>query len=430
MVALLTDITSRTAAGLFGIFLFVATTMSVMRTVVIPRTLRSFISDTVQRVVVGAFISVSKLRRTYQGRDGVMSWAGPSTILLQLGTWLVLFLVSFGLLTYSVGGRDVGDSLRQSGSSLFTLGFAAIDRANITVIDFAAAATGPVVVALMIGFLPSIYSAYLDREVTVTMLTSLGGEPAWGPEVLARAHMSGRLAELPQMYAEWAQWAARTRTTHVTYQILVWVRSARMSRHYLVAILAVLDAAALQAALSTKVHRREAYDLLLQGSQMLAVLFAYQRQGRNFRTSLPFSGMVRGKVNPADVVNAPGWSRDALATEIAAYHDVAAALPREGLSVLMKGFRAPLQITRADFDHAVALLQKAKFPIDRDLDEAWEEFQQTRRRYEFPALELTYLVDATPAPWSGTRRVPTPTVWPALATEIRVTPQADEGAAS
>lgn len=427
---LLADITSRTAAGVAGIFLFVATTMSVMRTVVIPRTLRSLISDTVQRVVVGAFITVSKFRRTYQARDGVMSWAGPSTILFQLGTWLVLFLTSFGLLTYSVGGKDVGDSLRQSGSSLFTLGFASIDKANITIIDFVAAATGPVVVALMIGFLPSIYSAYLDREVTVTMLTSLGGEPAWGPEVLARAHMSGRLTELPQMYAEWAQWSARTRTTHVTYQILVWVRSARMSRHYLVAILAVLDAAALQTALSTKVHRREAYDLLLQGSQLLAALFAYQRQGRNFRASLPFGGLVRNRVNPADVVNAPGWSRSAQATEIAAYMDVTKALPAEGLAVLQEGLQAPLQITRAEFDHAVEVLRKAEFPIDRDIDEAWEEFQQTRRRYEFPALELTYLVDATPAPWSGTRRVPTPTIWPALATEIHVTPQADEGTAS
>ena len=225
MVALLTDITSRSAAALAGVFLFVATTMSLMRTVVIPRTLRSFISDTVQRVVVGIFIQISKARRNYPARDGVLSWAGPSTILLQLVTWLILYVIAFGLLIYGASGQSFGDSMRQAGSSLFTLGFATTDRANITVIDFAAAATGPVVVALMIGFLPSIYSAYLDREITVTMLTSLGGEPAWGPEVLARAHMSGRLGELPQMYTEWAQWSARTRTTHITYQILVWVRS-------------------------------------------------------------------------------------------------------------------------------------------------------------------------------------------------------------
>jgi hypothetical protein len=163
---------------------------------------------------------------------------------------------------------------------------------------------------------------------------------------------------------------------------------------------------------------------------MLSVLFAYQRQGRNFRSSLPFRGFVRQRVDPHDVTIAPSWSRDVMATEIAAYHDVASALPHLGLGVLKAGFEAPLQITRADFDFAVEILKKAEFPIDKDLDVAWAEFQQTRRRYEFPALELTYLVDATPAPWSGSRRLPTPTVWPTLATEVLVTPQEEEGAAS
>ncbi|MCX8528338.1 MAG: hypothetical protein ORN20_09410, partial [Candidatus Nanopelagicales bacterium] len=324
----------------------------------------------------------------------------------------------------------LGESLRQSGSSLFTLGFATIDKSNQTIIDFAAAATGPIIVALMIGFLPSIYSAYLDREVTLTMLTALGGEPAWGPEVLARAQLSGRIDELPDMYREWTLWSAHTRTTHITYQILVWVRSARLTRHYLVAILAVLDAAALQAALCSKVNRREIYDLLLQGSQLMPVLFAYQRQGRNFSVTLPHSAARRNRVKPADLANAPGWSQGAEATEIAAYHDVAAALPPAALAVLKAGFEQPLQLTRADFDHAVAMLKRANFPIDKDLDVAWLEFQQTRRRYEFPALELTYLVDATPAPWSGPRRVPTPTVWPMLASDVNVAREDVDGEAS
>jgi hypothetical protein len=430
MVALIADITSRTGAGLIGVFLFVATTMSVMRTVVIPRTLRSLISDTVQRAVVGAFIMVSKVRRTYRARDGVMAWAGPSTILLQLITWLVLYVISFGFIIYGFSGQGLGESLRQSGSSLFTLGFATIDKSNQTIIDFAAAATGPIIVALMIGFLPSIYSAYLDREVTLTMLTALGGEPAWGPEVLARAQLSGRIDELPDMYREWTLWSAHTHTTHITYQILVWVRSARLTRHYLVAILAVLDAAALQAALCSKVNRREIYDLLLQGSQLMTVLFAYQRQGRNFSVTLPHSAARRNRVKPADLANAPGWSQGAAATEIAAYHDVAAALPPAALAVLKAGFEQPLQLTRADFDHAVAMLKRANFPIDKDLDVAWLEFQQTRRRYEFPALELTYLVDATPAPWSGPRRVPTPTVWPMLASDVNVAREDVDGEAS
>lgn len=421
MLALLADLGSRTAAGIFGFALFIATTMSLMRTVVIPRTLKSVISDTVQRIVVGAFILLARVRRNYTARDGVMAWAGPTTILMQLITWLLLYLVSFGLLIYGVSGQGMGDCMRQAGSSLFTLGFATIDRANQTAIDFAAAATGPIVVALMIGFLPTIYSAYVDREVQVTMLATLAGEPSWGPEILARAQMSGRLDELPQTYRAWALWAAHTRTTHVTYQILVWVRSARLTRHYLVALLAVLDAAALQAALSTRASRRDAFDILLQGSQLLAALFVFQRQGRSLRSTLPFDPSRRRRVAASDFVNASGWAQDARATEIAAYHDIVGSLPSSGLVALKAGIEQPLAITRAEFDAAVDMLRRAQFPIDKDIDVAWAEFQQTRRRYEFPALELMYLVDATPAPWSGPRRVPTPTMWPMLAVDVDVT---------
>jgi hypothetical protein len=39
-------------------------------------------------------------------------------------------------------------------------------------------------------------------------------------------------------------------------------------------------------------------------------------------------------------------------------------------------------------------------------------------------------VDATPAPWSGPRRVPTPTVWPMLASDVNVAREDVDGEAS
>ena len=81
--------------------------------------------------------------------------------------------------------------MRQSGSSLLTLGFASVNTEDQTIIDFMAAATGPIVIAMLIGFLPTIYSTYLEREVDVTMLSATGGEPAWGPELLSRLAIGG-----------------------------------------------------------------------------------------------------------------------------------------------------------------------------------------------------------------------------------------------
>ena len=94
------DLVSRGAATVFGLFLFVATTVSLMRTVVIPRALRSSISDTVASAVIGIAMLLSRMRRTYRGRDAVLAWAGPSIIMLQLITWLVLYLFSYGFLLY------------------------------------------------------------------------------------------------------------------------------------------------------------------------------------------------------------------------------------------------------------------------------------------------------------------------------------------
>ena len=61
---LMTDILSRSAATLAGFLLVVATSISLMRTVVIPRALRSTISDLVSKGVVGTALGLSRLRRT------------------------------------------------------------------------------------------------------------------------------------------------------------------------------------------------------------------------------------------------------------------------------------------------------------------------------------------------------------------------------
>ncbi len=424
----MTDVLSRGAASVFGFLLVVATTISLMRTVVIPRALRSVISDSVARAVTGTFLTASRLRRGYPARDQVLAWAGPTIIMVQLLTWLFLYLVAYSLLIYGVSGQGFAEAVRQSGSSLFTLGFAAASNENQTIVDFIAAATGPIVIAMLIGFLPTIYATYLEREVDVTMLSAQAGEPAWGPELLSRASLSGNVGTLPTLFVDWSRWAARLRLTHVTYPVLVWVRSARAPRHYIVALIAVMDAAALQIALNRSLPRTQAFGLLLQGGQALEVLYVFLFRKRPWRDRLPFIGSFasRSVAIRREAVELPGWNRDVLATELAADIDAAQGLDRDAVQALARGDETPLRITRADFDHAVGILVRAGFPVDRDLDEAWEQFRVARSRYEFAAYEIARALDATPAPWSGTRRIPTPTSWPTLAVDMlpRVSPPA------
>ncbi len=116
-----------------------------------------------------------------------------------------------------------------------------------------------------------------------------------------------------------------------------------------------------------------------------------------------------------------------LATEMAANLDAAHDLDTEAILALQRGEEHPVTITREEFDAAVDLLRRANFPIDTPLDEAWEQFRISRSRYEYAVYAMARKVDATPAPWSGSRRVPTPTLWPTFVVDLlpEVSPPAE-----
>ena len=70
-------------------------------------------------------------------------------------------------------------------------------------------------------------------------------------------------------------------------------------RHYVVALLAVMDAAALKLALTTKLPRKEAFTLLLEGGQTFEVLYVFLFQKRTWSTRMPFSGQFTGQSSRA-----------------------------------------------------------------------------------------------------------------------------------
>lgn len=431
MSQLVADIASRTGATIFGLFLLFATSLSLLRTVVVPRSLRSVISDAVTRVVLGIAFAIARLSRSYVRRDGVLAWAGPLIILGQLVTWMLLFLLAYGLLIYGASGMNFGNALRESGSSLLTLGFASVNAESQTIIDFIAAATGPIVIALMIGFLPTIYSVYIEREADVTALGSLAGEPAWGPELLSRLSLADNLEGVTPIFTRWTAISAHIRMTHMTYPVLIWVRSGRARRHYVVSLLAVLDAAALLVSLKPSQRKSGAYALLAQGGQAMQVLEIASIQRHSWRRMLPFAGRL--DVSPPDLrrleSGLPGWNRHIIAAEIASDLDAIQGMDADAVATLARGEKHPVLLTREDFDKAVEMLEEAGFPVDDgvDLDHAWDQFRVARSRYEFAAYALCRRLDAPRAPWTGDRRFPTPVMWPTLAVTVLPEFDVDEG---
>ena len=236
----------RIVGAILGGVLVVAVTFNIAVTLVIPRGRIGFLklvdqgTDRVYRVM-------ARLLPTYEAKDRLLASEPIVTLGFLLVCWLLGYLVGYGLLLWPAN-QHLSSALRQSGSSLFTLGFATQRAGGPTVIDLLAAASGLIVVALQIAYLPTLYSAYNRRETEVTLLGTRAGIPAWGPELLARISMARGVDHLPVVYQGWERWSADVAESHSSYPSLLRFRSPDPHSSWIVAQLAVLDAAALHLA--------------------------------------------------------------------------------------------------------------------------------------------------------------------------------------
>ncbi len=349
----------RVIVGVLGVWLWCGTFTSVLRTLVVPRGTSGLVKYKNDLLLRG-FRLVARSRGTYAGRDRVLLWLAPISIVSSLIMWLVMFFVAYACLLFATNPLAVGSAFREAGSSLFTLGFASGDRYTLTAIDFVAAATGPIVIGLLIAYLPTMYGAFQAREAAVTLLQARAGEPNWAPELLVRHAMVDNTEKLSDLWPAWEEWAGLVAESHTNFPVLIQMRSTRAQRNWLVALIAVMDAAAMRLALNPGEP---------QGAMRLTL-----RQGIVCLREL------------ADVMGIT-------------YDDDPDP-------------QTPSSVTEADFAAACDLLGEFGYPIDREPAEAYRHFRGWRANYESIAYALASAIDAVPAPWTGPRHPPLPTELP------------------
>jgi hypothetical protein len=345
----------RVAWGAVGFLVVLSAFMSEVRTLVVPRVFRPGLSNVIARAVQGTAQLAADQFKRYETKDRILAYAAPLSVIARLVGWLAAFLVGYTLLDYGASSLSLSTSAREAGSSLFTLGFASGDRSRLNAIDFAAAVTGPVAIGLLVGYLPALYSAYARREVEVTMLEARAGGPAWGPEILARYSMSDLGAQLPELYRSWERWTAEVSESHTSYPVLIYFRSPRSHRNWLIALLAIMDAAALH--------------LAFNPSKTIGELRMTLRSG--YVTLREIARTERMPYNPDPD-------------------------PRD-----------PILLTYEEFLDGVARMKSQGYELERTPEEAWKHFRGWRVNYEAIAYALAYRLDAVPARWSGPRRTST-----------------------
>ena len=257
-------------AAALGLVIVLSTLMSVVTSLVLPRLGSSRIQKYAGRGIITVFSRISHRFDTYEARDRFLALQAPIYLIVILAVWLTALLAGFALLLWPfIRSGGLIHAVTVSGSSLFTLGFATEPGVAPRLLVVAAAAAGLWLVALQIAYLPVLYGAFNRREVLVTMLDSRAGSPAWGPELLARSELVDNVQNLASLYQRWEEWAADVAETHASYPVLLWFRSPHPYRSWVIGLLAVMDAAAMQLATQPLLAPSEARAFLRMGYMCL-----------------------------------------------------------------------------------------------------------------------------------------------------------------
>jgi len=357
---------ARWVAAACGALLVLSTWHSVVVTLIVSRSVRSWLTRGVDWGVVTGYRLVTRSVDGYRRRDRILATQAAAVLLTQLVVWLGFAFLGFTLLLWPFASAGIGSAFTHAGSSLFTLGFSEPSGTTPTAFVFIAAATGLVVVALQVGYLPTLYSAFNRRETEVALLNARAGIPSWGPELLARTYYAlgsgvSSIDTLPDLYSRWERWSADVAESHTTYLPLVRFRSPLGMSSWVTSLLSVLDSAALLLTLAPEEAPTVSARLCLRGG--------FQCFGRIAR--------AMGLIVPEE------------------------ADPDAGIT-----------LTYEEFLDAVNRMRKVGFPISRDPADAWPDFVGWRVNYESAAYAIAEAIDAVPALWSGPRHHPTSPIPP------------------
>lgn len=341
---------------LAGGYIVVFTLMSAIRSFVLPRGDNVFLT----RVI---FVTINRLYRfrarkaaSYEERDRILALFPPVALLTMPVVWLTLIVIAYTLIYLAMDVGSLYDCLRLSGSTLFTLGFfvgreVVADNIFITLLEFTQATIGLGLTAILISYLPTMYSAFSQRETLVTLLEVRANTPPSAVDLIIRAHGIRGLDYLSELWPDWEVWFAQLEESHTSLFAITLFRSPHPQRSWITAAGAVLDAASLMSS-AVDVPRTPEAQLMIR------------------------SGFVALR-HIADFFRIP-YDPD-------------------------PHFPDPISITREEFEEALDQLAKEGVPIREDRDQAWKDFAGWRVNYDTVLLGLCEMIAAPYAPWSSDR---------------------------
>ncbi len=352
--------------GLVEIGVFIAGALVVLmvlsgaiRTVVVPRAEQVVVSRVLFWVMREIFELVARSRRDWRAHDRVLARYAPVTLMLMPLLWAFGVAAGFAMMFWAVGVGGWEESFLLSGSSLTTLGIRSSGSVVAATLANVEGLLGLGLVALLISFLPTMYSRFSQREALISSLHVMA-EPAPSrdrpdgtapdPEtMIIRVNRIGRFESLNETWVEWEEFFRDLEEAHTTFAALNFFRSIQPNRSWVVSAGVALDSAALIQSTVDVPSSPQAQLMLRSGYTALRRIADYF-----FIAYEPFP-------EPTD----------------------------------------PISFERVRFDALCDRLADAGVPLVADRDRAWRDFAGWRVNYDTVLHALLHLTSAPPASWFG-----------------------------
>src|SRR5258708_33168947 len=182
-------------------------------------------------------------------RESHLSYYGPLSLLMLFATWAFALVVAFAMLHWAAGSSlnvlggpaTFRTDLYLSGTTFFTLGLGDVTprTALARVITVAEGGMGFGYLAIVISYFPTMYGAFSQLELSISLLDARAGSPPTAGELLRR-HARFRGPDILSRYLQdWEIWCAQLMESHLSYPVLCYFRSQHDNQSWLAAFTAV-----------------------------------------------------------------------------------------------------------------------------------------------------------------------------------------------
>lgn len=253
---------------------------------------------------------------------------------------LVLSCLGFATFIYGITTSSARQSLDNSISAMSVLGFAGLPPTlRETIVAGFEAFTGPIFVALLIGYIVNIYAAYSQQHTRVSTMDAQLEDSKDGVELIEQAVAGAGLDSLTSIWTAWADEFADMKQTYRTVDGYLLIFSPVMTKHWSTDAGMVFDAANLRNTLIALPPDTEAARCLTVGSIAIDhIANHYGHRTLSFRR------------------------------------------PTE-----------PRTITQDEYNLFAQWLLDAGIPTASDIQQSWDDFQANRKSYASATLRLQKL---------------------------------------